>query len=1089
VNNQQDIMSVCLAVVRGVLSPEQAREAILSRMTPQPVQEILRLNPELSSEVAQLESLPQGERDECLDLFKDLYSQPSGEIVLREDGDAARILLRQGLVSPGQAEECLSIQRHLSEKGVHPLPRLGELLIKKGYLVPGESASPGPGLDSPADASSSLAGRNPKLPGSVREAACDPENRFGRYVRTALLGEGGAGEVWKSWDLELERWVALKFLKVENIAELDRLKREAQTAASLSHPGIARVIEIVEARNRTFLALEYVEGQTLETFPRHDHRKLVALVRDAALAIHYAHGKGVVHRDLKPGNIMVDSSDRVIVMDFGLARQIETKRSLSGPVLGTPAYMPPEQARGGIVEVRSDVYSLGATLYELLGNRPPFTGQTVYETLEKVVTSEPEPLLQVAADLRTIILKCLMKEVSGRYSTAGDLAEDLRRWMDGEPILAHPPSTLYRLRKKAWKWRAVLGVALCGVLAALGISGWVIPRWLRADQAQSLKELELAAEKAERARSEGALALARPYLDEGRRLEARLDRLLTTDSWTPTNVRSLVGQAQKEFDRALEIYPGHPDVLLEKARIFQYANDRAAAIAFCTKAIEASPGFATARLQRARLWLEQYEDLRQSLGRTIRVDTSEARTLAENIRADLKEVQAWSRDDRELLFANGALAFVDGHYEKATRALEEYSRLTFSDYRGWEWTSHAWLHVPGMELRAVSALDEAMKYRPRLPSLFVFRGLARLQEAARLKRHSEEDNSVHMRSLAMEDFRTARSIDPTDPRPHRGLGDACLESGEGSLAAAHFSQAIAIDPRHAAAFVGRARARFRDGDVSGALADAEEALRLGSADPKAAIIRGRTRSAREDFDGALSDLNLAMQQYPLEPEALVGLGDVKRERRDAAGAIKEYTRALALDPACAEALHHRGLAQRDLGHIDQATSDVTRALKLDPGDASIYDDLGICACDRRDWSEALTDFRKALARMPSDPWPFWMHLWLARSHLGDAGAAREELALSANDVAAANPETLSSRIVGLVLGRIPLGTFLDGLDRGSPSRADKARACFYAGEKALSDGDVPLARTLLDRCRALKALTTPEDSVASFELRHLSEGR
>jgi len=191
VNNQQDIMSVCLAVVRGVLSPEQAREAILSRMTPQPVQEILRLNPELSSEVAQLQSLPQGERDECLDLFKDLYSQPSGEIVLREDGDAARILLRQGLVSPGQAEECLSIQRHLSEKGVHPLPRLGELLIKKGYLVPGESASPGPGLDSPTDASSSLAGRNPKLPGSVREAACDPENRFGRYIRTALLGEGG----------------------------------------------------------------------------------------------------------------------------------------------------------------------------------------------------------------------------------------------------------------------------------------------------------------------------------------------------------------------------------------------------------------------------------------------------------------------------------------------------------------------------------------------------------------------------------------------------------------------------------------------------------------------------------------------------------------------------------------------------------------------------------------------------------------------------------------------------------------------------------------------------------------------------------
>jgi len=643
-----------------MITPEQAREAILSRMTPQPLQEILRLKPELSREAAQLNSLPAGERDECLELFNDLYSQPSGEIVLQEDGDIAQILVRQRLISPEQAEECLGIQWQLREKGVHPLPRLAELLIKKGYLVPGGTDQAITRELGPENSSDSLGRSSAQLPDPVRAAISNPDNHFGRYVRTELLGEGGAGEVWKSWDLELERWVALKFLKFENTAELTHLKREAQTAASLSHPGIARVFEIVEAQNRTFLVLEYVEGQTLETFPRHDHRKLVSLMRDVALAVHYAHSKGVVHRDLKPGNIMIDSSDRAFILDFGLARQIESKRSVTGRILGTPAYMPPEQATGGAVEVRSDVYSLGATLYELLSSRPPFQGNNVFETIDKVVTKEPEPLLNVAADLRTIVFKCLMKELSRRYSTAGDFAEDLRRWMEGEPILAHPPSTLYRLRKKASKWRAVLVVAFCGVLAASGISGWVIPRWLRADRAETLKELELAAEKAERARVERALSLARPHLDEGRRLEARLDRLLTTETWKRQDVRSLADQAQREFDRALAIYPSHPEALLEKSRVLQFENNRAGAIDYCTQAIDASHGYATARLQRARLWLDQYEELRHASGRYVRLESAEGASLAEKIRTDLKEVQAWSKDDREITFASGALAFVGG---------------------------------------------------------------------------------------------------------------------------------------------------------------------------------------------------------------------------------------------------------------------------------------------------------------------------------------------------------------------------------------------------------------------------------------------
>ncbi|HEV3026885.1 MAG TPA: tetratricopeptide repeat protein, partial [Planctomycetota bacterium] len=500
---------------------------------------------------------------------------------------------------------------------------------------------------------------------------------------------------------------------------------------------------------------------------------------------------------------------------------------------------------------------------------------------------------------------------------------------------------------------------------------------------------------------------------------------------------------------------------------------------------EADQGFATARLQRARLWLDQYEELRQASGRYARLETAEGLSLAEKIRADLKEVQAWSKDDREVTFAAGALAFVEGDNGKASQALEEYSKLTLSDFRGWEWTAHAWLHVPGMETRAIRAIDEAMKYRPRLPSLLVFRGMARLQQASRLKRHLETDTAAQLRTAAMGDFRAAREIDPLDSGAHRGLGEACLESGEGNLAAVHFTRAIELGPKVSAAFVGRARSRFRDGNLSGALADSEEALRLGSPDPKAYLIRGRVRCAQEDFVGALSDLNLALELDPGETEAMIGLGDLKRERGDPSGAIADYDRAIAVDPVLAEAFHHRGNAQRELGHGDLEIQDLNRALKLDRGNPGIHFDRGVWACNRGEWSEAITDFRKGLARMPSDPWPFWMHLWMARSHLGESEAARAELETSAGDLPHAIPENPRSTLVALLLGRMPIGVFLESLDRIPRSRGEMAQALFYAAEKARTDGDLPLARTLLQRCIKMKAVTTPVDSTAASDLRRI----
>jgi serine/threonine protein kinase len=191
-----------------------------------------------------------------------------------------------------------------------------------------------------------------------------PAARIGKYELVELLGEGGMGQVWKARDTDLGRWVAVKLLKNPEPEERARFRREAETAARLSHPNIAAVYEAGD----TFIAMQLIDGRTLAAMPRGDPRTLALRVRDAALAAHHAHRQGVIHRDIKPANIMIESAGggRVFVTDFGLARgmTVDSRLSASGVVVGTPAYMSPEQARGAPLDARTDVYSLGATLYD-----------------------------------------------------------------------------------------------------------------------------------------------------------------------------------------------------------------------------------------------------------------------------------------------------------------------------------------------------------------------------------------------------------------------------------------------------------------------------------------------------------------------------------------------------------------------------------------------------------------------------------------------------------------------------------------------------------------------------------------------------
>ncbi len=801
--------------------------------------------------------------------------------------------------------------------------------------------------------------------------------RIGPFEIQGELGRGGMGVVFRARDPVLGRDVALKVLSPGAPPDVRaRFLREGRVAARLRHPSVVAVHAAGETEppagsegpGAAYIAQELIEGRSLAKVLAEESlgpAPAARLVEKIARALAHAHAEGVIHRDVKPGNILLDSAGEPHLADFGLARDAasEERLSRSGMVVGTPHYMSPEQAQGrvGAVDGRTDVWACGVVLYECVAGAMPFSGETAMAVMTAIVGSDPVPLRRraagVPADLETIVSTCLEKDPGRRYPTAGALADDLDRFLRGEPIGARGEGPIRRLARALGRHRTAAAAAAAGGLTLLLAATAALPRLGTAERearearAAALEALGAVADSA----LDAALALRRAGDLEGMARQA-----------------ARVESACREAAAAM---PDRPEPHHRLGRILRAVLRDRDALAEQERALGKAPRYVPALYERVVLLARDHRRrvreveagaLREEGERRARAGGGEvrpggsggalagagdphAREILRRMAEDLRALEAAAGHSTELTAgeiacARGLLALVSADLDAARRRLAEAAAASPA-------LEEAIEALAGLADRA-GKLDEAVRWWGE--------GLRR-----------DPCYTPHLVGRGHAQIALARA------RADRGLDPAAEFAG----ALADFDEAIRRDPSRPEAWVGRAAARLEAGLCL--------ARRGGDPSP--------------DYEAALSDLGRALQLDPGSAAAWTWRGgsrvNLANHRRDRAGeaeglyreAVADLDEAIARDPDGARAWGWRGTARAGWGlclagrgedptaAYEAAEGDYGEALRRDPRDSDLWarragvrQNRGLWAAGRggdaaAPYDAALADFAEAIALEPADP--------------------------------------------------------------------------------------------------------------------------
>jgi tetratricopeptide (TPR) repeat protein len=861
-----------------------------------------------------------------------------------------------------------------------------------------------------------------------RDPSQDPDAGFlhpglaiGRFRLQSILGRGGMGEVWKAHDPELGRAVAIKFLLGISIEDQKRFLKEAQVVAGLGHPNIAPVYEVGSHAGRSYIVLQYLDGTTIDR-AKLGFDETLKRVRDAARVLDHAHKRGVIHRDIKPTNLMI-SGGQVYVMDFGLARQSAARSSvsISGTVVGTPAYMSPEQARGdtGRLDARTDVYSLGATLYELLTEQCPFPDPDLYVVLEKVVSQEPTPPRRhnprIPAEVETIVQKAMDKDPERRYSSAAALAEDLDRFLTGQPILARPAGLVYRLKKHVRRNPVAWLAASTALMAAVVAGGIFVSgreqreAQRRANEIDKLKKAEAFLEAAELSRK--ATAMAR---------DAKALYLIKTSTYEDREKR--FAEAFRHARAAIEKAPEMGGAHFTMGQIRESRHQWAEAIQAYDQAIRYDPNLAEALYHRCICRLEVYEEVVNPVTRIDRY--SERESLAsrqargeptmKSIRADLDrfhalrgKVDETSQDER---YVQAAIAFAEKRFQTSKQLAEQLIAEARTNEMAWFLMARSQAAQTKLSEAIATMSDLIANVMPQHSRAWHARALYK----GRLKDHQG----------ARDDFSRAVQLDPAQARSHWGLGREESKLQHWAEALRSFDAGIALAEPDARSIHGRGEARERTGDLDGALEDFQAALRkepgalsvlydrgririrkgdraggvvdqttAAEGTPRAArtqlakaiehwtdeiqgapddgwawFERALARRDRGDLPGAIEDLSKAIDANPLFAAAFRHRGGLRYGQGETAGGLGDLDRAIELYPQYAEAYNDRGWRRRALGNLEGAMSDCERAIEIDPRHSDAHHNRATVRLMNGDLEGALKDASRAVDLQPTNFW-------------------------------------------------------------------------------------------------------------------------